>query len=139
MGTWAADSFGNDDAADWAFELTGCTDLSVIERAIESVLTDDPSDNYIEAPTAAEAIAAIETLARLQGNWGERSSYTAPMDAWVEAVRLAVPPALAAQAVRALDRIVGPSSELHELWAESEELDEWLASVADLRGRVRTS
>jgi Domain of unknown function (DUF4259) len=91
------------------------------------------------ATMAAEAIAAIEALARLQGNWGERSSYTAPMDAWVEAVRLAVPPALAGQAVRALDRIVGPSSELHELWAESEELDEWLARVADLRGRVRTA
>jgi Domain of unknown function (DUF4259) len=139
MGTWDADSFGNDDAADWAFTLKGCTDLSEIERAIASALDEDPADDYLEAPTAAEAIAAIETLARLQGNWGERTSYSEPMDTWVEAVRLSVPPALAVQAVRALDRIVGPSSELRELWAESTELDVWLASVADLRGRVRIS
>jgi len=137
MGTWDVGSFDNDDAADWAYELEDCGDLSVIENAIAGVL--DPGDDYVEAPVAAEAIAAIEVLARLQGNWGERSAYTETVDAWVERERLPVPAALAKQAVQALDRIVGEQSELRELWAESEEFDAWMASVAELRSRVRTS
>lgn len=137
MGTWDVGSFDNDDAADWAYELEDCGDLSVIENAIAGVL--DPDDDYVEAPVAAEAIAAIEVLARLQGNWGERSAYTETVDAWVERERLPVPAALAKQAVQALDRIVGEQSELRELWAESEEFDAWMASVAELRSRVRTS
>jgi Domain of unknown function (DUF4259) len=136
MGTWDVGSFDNDDAADWAYELEECGDLSVIENAIAGAL--DPSDDYLEAPVATEAIAAIETLARLQGNWGERSSYTETVDAWVERVRLPVPAALARQAMQALDRVVGEQSELRELWEESEEFDAWMASVAELRGRVRT-
>ena len=137
MGTWDVGSFDNDDAADWAYELEDCGDLSVIENAIAGVL--DPDDDYVEAPVAAEAIAAIDVLARLQGNWGERSAYTETVDAWVERERLPVPAALAKQAVQALDRIVGEQSELRELWAESEEFDAWMASVAELRSRVRTS
>lgn len=136
MGTWDVGSFDNDDAADWAYQLEDCGDLSVIENAIAGVL--DPGDDYVEAPVATEAIAAIEVLARLQGQWGERSAYTETVDAWVERVRLPVPAALAKQAVQALDRIIGEQSELRELWAESEEFDAWMASVADLRSRVRT-
>lgn len=136
MGTWDVGSFDNDDAADWAYELEDCGDLSVIENSIAGVL--DPGDDYVDAPVAAEAIAAIEVLARLQGNWGERSAYTETVDAWVERVRLAVPVTLAKQAVHALDRIIGEQSELRELWEESEEFDAWMASVAELRSRVRT-
>lgn len=136
MGTWDVGSFDNDDAADWAYELEDCGDLSVIENSIAGVL--DPGDDYVDAPVAAEAIAAIEVLARLQGNWGERSSYTETVDAWVERVQLPVPAALAKQAVQALDRIIGEQSELRELWEESEEFDAWMASVAALRSRVRT-
>jgi len=134
MGTWDVGSFDNDDAADWAYELDECSDLSVIENAIISAL--DPSDDYLEAPVATVAIAAIETLARLQGRWGERTAYTETVDAWVEGVRLPVPPALATQAAQALDRIVGEQSELKELWEESEEFDAWMAAIAELRRRV---
>lgn len=137
MGTWDIGSFDNDDAADWAYELEDCGDLSVIENAIASAL--DADDDYLEAPSATVAIAAVETLARLQGNWGERSAYTETADAWVERVKLPVPRTLAAQAVQALDRILGEQSELRELWEESEEFDEWKASIAELRGRVRTN
>jgi hypothetical protein len=137
MGTWDVDSFGNDDAADWAQSLDGCTDLSRLTLAIEAVL--DSAEDYLDAPVATEAIAAIETLARLQGNWGERSTYSEPVDVWVELVKLPVPPALARQAIEALDRITGPDSELRDLWAESEESGTWLASVAELRGRIRLS
>ncbi|MFN0098801.1 MAG: DUF4259 domain-containing protein [Gemmatimonadaceae bacterium] len=136
MGTWDVGSFDNDDAADWAFELEECGDLSVIEDAIASAL--DAGEDYLEAPTATVAIAAVETLARLQGFWGERSAYTEAVDAWVERVKLPVPPALAAQAVQALDRILGEQSELRELWEESEEFDAWKATVAELRSRVHT-
>ncbi len=135
MGTWDVDSFGNDDAADWAYGLEGCDDLSLIEGAIAAAL--DAEDDYLEAPVATEAIAAIETLARLQGRGGERSAYTETVDAWVARVRLPVPPALATRAVEALDRILAPRSELRELWSESEQLGAWTANVEDLRRRVQ--
>ena len=36
MGTWDVDSFGNDDAADWAQSLEGCVDLSLVTLAIDA-------------------------------------------------------------------------------------------------------
>lgn len=34
MGTWAVGSFGNDDAADWAFGLKNVKDLSLVESDV---------------------------------------------------------------------------------------------------------
>lgn len=33
MGAWSHDSFGNDDASDWAYRLEDCTDLSLIDAS----------------------------------------------------------------------------------------------------------
>jgi Domain of unknown function (DUF4259) len=134
MGAWANDAFGNDNACDWAFGLENADDLSLIEGALDKVLTN--CDEYVESTEACEAMAAIEVIARLQGNWGARNAYTESVDKWVEKTKLQPTAALARKAHLVIERILAENSELRELWQESEEYAAWLASVAELRGRV---
>ena len=63
MGTWAVDAFGNDDAADWAYGLENVKDLSLVEATLDKAIAS--AGEYLEAPEAAEALAAIEVIARL--------------------------------------------------------------------------
>ena len=135
MGAWGTGIFDNDTACDWAYELQGQRDLGVIERTLDAVI--ENGDEYLDAGESEEALAAAEALARLQGHWGARNSYTERMDAWVEAVGLAPSPALVRKAHAAIDRILAVDSELVELWSESDEFGAWKAAVADLRARLR--
>jgi hypothetical protein len=135
MGCWAIDAFGNDDAADWAYGLEECNDLSLIESTLDKVLA-VTSEEYLEAPYASEALAAIEVIARLQGHWGERNAYTETVDSWVEKTKLKPSQALMQKAYRTIERILSDQSELRELWEESEEFDAWRASVEELKSRV---
>ena len=54
MGTWSHESFGNDTANDWAYELEDATDFSVIEAALQVAL--DEGDEYLDADLAMEAM-----------------------------------------------------------------------------------
>jgi hypothetical protein len=135
MGAWSHDSFGNDDACDFASELERSNDLSVIEAALDSVL--DAGDQYLEAPEASRAVAAAEGVARLQGNWGKRDSYSEAVDAWVTRVKINPSDAIAQKARRVLDRIMTEPSELLELWQEGEDGGAWVAAIRDLKGRIR--
>ncbi len=135
MGAWAIDSFGNDDACDWAFELEKVNDLSLVEATLDAVL--DSGNEYVEAPEAASAIAAIKVIARLQGNWGKRSSYSENVDNWVEKNKLQPSTALAQKAHLVIDRILAEKSELNELWEESKDYEGWLASIAELKERIK--
>lgn len=136
MGTWAVDAFGNDYAQDWAEDLHETSNLDAVEDTLNTVLD---SGDYLEAPFAAEALAAIEVLARLQGKGGPRSEDSASVDEWVDA-RKAKPVKpradLAAKAAQAIERILAPDSELRQLWEDSEHYADWRASVEDLRARL---
>ena len=55
--------------------------------------------------------------------------------AWVDANSLEVDSDLHAKALMAIHRIE-TESELKELWEEADELDSWLASLEDLKGRL---
>jgi len=134
MGAWSADSFGNDDACDWASELEASADLSVVESALDRVL--EVGDGYLEAPEASQAIAAIEAIARLQGNWGKRDAYSETVDRWVENVKLTPDGSVVIKAHKVIERVLAEPSELLELWQESGEVETWLAAVHDLRARV---
>lgn len=135
MGTWAVDAFGNDYAQDWAQDLHETSNLDAVADTLNTAL-DTPGE--LDAPFAAEALVAIEVLARLQGKGGPRTDDSASVDEWVEARRPKAKPRadLAEKAVRALDRILSDESELRALWEESEHYAEWLASVEDLRSRL---
>jgi len=135
MGTWAVDAFGNDFAQDWAEDLHETSNLDAVEDTLNTVLD---SGAELEAPFAAEALAAIEVLARLQGKGGPQTEDSAAIDEWVEARKAKAKPRadLTEKALRAIERITAPDSELRQLWEESEHYADWCASVEDLRTRL---
>src|SRR5271154_6614721 len=114
MGAWSHESFGNDDACDWAGELAETDDLELIEATLDAVVAN--ADQYLEAPEASRAIAAAEAVARLQGHFGTRDGPSEPGDEWGGRFNLVPPGALARTARQALDRILVAPSELLELW-----------------------
>jgi hypothetical protein len=134
MGTWAVDAFGNDDACDWACGLEETKDLSFIDKTLSKVLAG--GEDYLEAPDACEGIAAAEVVARLQGKYGERNSYTEVIDNWVAEVKIKPTADINKKAHAVLDRVLSESSELLELWQDSGELDTWRKSVLDIKSRI---
>ncbi len=134
MGAWGIGNFDNDTAADWALNLENCNDLSFVEETLQQVLGGE--EDFLDADLACEALAAIEVVARLRGNWGERSAYSQPVDTWVEEHKLVVPPLLIDKSIKAIDRILAESSELNELWKETEEYEAWKGQLISLKKRV---
>ena len=127
MGTWSSEPFGNDTANDWAYGIDERRDFSLVEEAIRAVLDND--DDYLDSDLAAEAIAAVEVLAKALGRGTQSDAYTKKVDAWLRTISLRPSDALLVEARRALDRILEPASELNELWEESDHHAEWLAAV----------
>ena len=132
MGTWSHEPFGNDDACDWSYELLDSNDLSTVEAALNAVLN---SDDYLEAPAASNAVAAVEVIAKLLGKGTQTDTYTENVDKWVKDVHITPTPALIEKAKKALARILGDNSELKELWQESG-ATEWEASMNSLQAVV---
>jgi hypothetical protein len=136
MATWAVDTYGNDYALDWAQDLQEAGNLEPIESTLDYAL----GDGELEAPFGAEALAAVDVLARLQGNGAgagaDDGGSGADIDRWVAQRKQKVSPALAGKALRAIERVLGEQSELRELWQDSEHYEEWRAAVLALKARV---
>lgn len=131
MGTWSHAPFGNDSAADWAWELEGQTDFSLVAQAIQNVL--DTGTDYLEADPAVEAVAAAEVLAKALGRGTQADAYTEAVDTWLKTLTVKPTPELLAQSQAALTRIIAPDSELRELWEESEDFASWEVSIKALQ------
>lgn len=131
MGTWSHESFGNDTANDWAYELEDATDFAVIEAALQVAL--DEGDEYLDADLAMEAIAAIEVIAKRLGKGTQSDVYTEKVDQWLETISEQPSDDLLSLAKRVLERIVADDSELKELWLESDEYQLWLGNIQQLK------
>ena len=136
MGVWSHEPFGNDTANDWAYGLDKVADFSLIEHTMDQVL--QVNTEYIDASNAEEAIAAVETLAHALGRGTQSDSYTAKAEAWVKQLNAQPDIALRSKALQVLARVLSKESELNELWAESDEFDEWLSSIQRLRAAIET-
>lgn len=136
MGTWSVDAFGNDYAQDWAEDLAQVSNLEALENTLDTALAS--TEHGLEAPFAAEALVAIEVLARLQGKGGTSSEDSAAVDAWVAArkPKARLRSDLAAKAEQVLTLVLAPASELRQLWEDSEHYADWTASVSDLQARL---
>jgi hypothetical protein len=132
MGAWSHEPFGNDDANDWAYGLEGVGDLSLIEEALDRALE---AEEYLEAPEASEAVAAIEVLAKLLGKGTQTDAYTEKVDEWVKSISAQPSAAILTKANRALERILGENSELRELWEEGDS-QKWQSSLASLKQAI---
>lgn len=135
MGCWAIDSFGNDDAADWLYGLAEQNDLVLVRETISQLLT---ADGYLDAPYATEALAAIEVVAAALGRPTAAARANKDLMGWIARVKPLPEQSLVADAVRAVDRILAPESELRELWEDTDEFIEWQADVASLREQLVT-
>ena len=131
MGTWSHESFGNDTANDWAYELEDATDFVVIEAALQVAL--DEGDEYLDADLAMEAIAAVEVIAKRLGKGTQSDVYTEKVDQWLETISEQPRDDLLSLAKRVLERIVADDSELKELWLESDEYELWLGNIQQLK------
>lgn len=131
MGAWSHEPFGNDTAGDWSYELEESEGLQFLQETFEKVIAE--GEEYLEGPEGEEAVAAADVLARLAGHERKQDAHTEEVDAWVAACTEKPGPDLLSLAVRALDRVLAPDSELAELWEEGEGGGEWRAGVEALR------
>lgn len=135
MGAWGHDTFDNDSACDWAYELEECDDLSFIEETLNQVI--ECGDEYLDSDEASRALAACDVLGRLRGNFGVRNPSTEAVDGWVAAHTDLRADELLPLAHNVIDRILAKDSELLELWQDTDSLSEWQASVEALRTRLK--
>lgn len=133
MGAWGIGSFDNDHASDWLLDLIEGEDLAPMRAAIAQVLAED---DYLDSDLAVEALAAIEVLAATLGRPTAAIQDEAEFQAWLAELQLQGDPSLVPEALRALERILAPDSELRELWEETEDYEDWCADVARLRSHV---
>ena len=135
MGTWSHEPFGNDTANDWAYDLEGMKDFSLVAKAIQEVV--DNGADYLDADVAVEAVAAAEVLAKALGRGTQSDAYTEKVDVWIKSIAARPSPDLLSRAGAALTRILGPDSELRDLWEEGDGLEEWKASMEALRSALQ--
>ncbi len=135
MGAWAEDTFGNDTACDWVGSFLDNPGLDAVRSAIHLVL--ETGDDYLDSDEACECLAACEVIARLQGNWGSRNSYSEDLDKWIASNPTHVPDDLKYAADSAIERILGSESELPKLWDEGGRNETWHDSINDLRKRIQ--
>jgi hypothetical protein len=129
VGAWGTGSFENDDASDWVGELDTIAPADLTKILVQAA--DNPA--YLEAPAAYVAVAAGEVVAALKGSPAEGAP--AAVVEWAKKHPQALTPELKAIAIRALDR-VRRNSELKDLWMEADGLNDWIAAMRDLQGRL---
>ncbi|GAB2839592.1 hypothetical protein GCM10027277_03160 [Pseudoduganella ginsengisoli] len=134
MSVWDIGPFDNDLALDWVQDLQESNDLYYIEDTLNNVL--EEGETFIPMPFACEALAAIDVLARLQGQPGDEA--VDDVDAWVETLRKKFKRRadLVEKSLKALELIVSEKSELANEWAQTDEHVAWRGMVEQLRARV---
>lgn len=134
MGAWSGEPFGNDTAADWAWELDAQDDWQVVHDALNDAVT---STEYIDAEVATNAIAAAEVVAQGLGRATQDDGYTESVALFV--ARASKPTEKIVElAVAALAAASGPNSELTDLWAESDGA-EWSEANTRLKEALDSS
>lgn len=133
MGTWALHAFGNDEAADFLDDLTAKGDLELVTQAVQDAVE---QEDYLEAPSAELALAAIEVLCALRGSPSPLFLAQKDLPQWLDEQAGHDAQVSNDTALQAIDRLLGGSSELAELYEESDENEAWRNGVLALRERV---
>jgi hypothetical protein len=135
MGTWGSGIFDNDTALDWIEKLRKTSDLSLVEEALDKVLS--VGDQQLIMGHTEEGLAAAEVIARLQGNPGRKMGYTRDVARWVRKNKQIPSAKLSKKAILAIDRILTEPSEILGAWFKVEKFEEWKKKVENLRSRIR--
>lgn len=132
-GAWESDSFGNDDAMDWANQCTGSNGPKFIAFSLDAAL----SDGYLEAPDGSAAVAAAEVVAASRGK--PAKALPKELSSWLDKQQRAEIAKLAPIAAKAVSRVLnGPKSELRELWQENKkDFPAWRGHMQNLIARLQ--
>lgn len=130
MGAWGAGPFENDDASDWVWELEDDNDASVIIAALDDAI--DPAEDYIDADTANNAIAAAEIVASSRGQ--RHAALPTEAVVWLDASGSLITDEIVELARTAVARIL-EDSETRDLWAETGNTS-WVDYMTDLASRL---
>jgi hypothetical protein len=129
MGAWGTGHFDNDDACDFAGELGESPSWDRVRQALNGAIASD----YLEAPDASNALAAAAIVAAARS--GSADALPEDFQALPRALG-ALPQDLTSVALKAVQR-VATNSELAELWAESDDNNEWRAELAALEAGLK--
>jgi len=132
MGAWGTGAFENDAPGDLIVAVCDGGGLTMIEDSFDHVL--EAGSEYLEAPTAEEAVAAAAIVARLKD--GVALPGEDEIEAWIAQERPTASTALIAKARNALRRVITAPSELLELWQDAEEFPYFQAGIDDLLRRL---
>ncbi|WP_426043858.1 DUF4259 domain-containing protein [Caulobacter sp. DWR3-1-2] len=123
---WASGLFDNDEAMDFVGDLAEAPDWRTVVQMLDHVTK---TAGYLEAPEGEIAVAAAAIVAASIGD------VTILPDSHrdLKTALGAAPDGAVALARSALARVVGPASELDELWQEGEDHDAWLTQIAALQ------
>ena len=132
MGAWGADSFENDDAADWVADFCDAPDQILVMNAL-SAIGDLDSNEYLEAPDCSVGIAAAEVVAALKQ--APNPNLSEDTKSCLSTLNFKPDQRLVSVALKAIERIK-TNSELKELWDESETPGEWYQALSSLEGRL---
>ncbi len=130
MGAGGVGNFANDDAMDWVSELEHAKSSSFIAETLRVVT--ERGDEYLDANEASRALAAAEVVAALNQAGGPH--LPVEVKQWVSKHRVGSP-LLIQLALKAVQRIE-TSSELSELWDESDRAGEWYEVLDNLEARL---
>ena len=134
MGTWEVGVFDNDDASDWLDELVNVNSSDLLCDAIDAATS---AGEYLEAPEGSRLLCACEVIAALGGQ--PATNLPNVVLQWVKGHETLDIAALIPIALQAIDRVLGPGSELNQLWQENEsEYPRWRGTVLSIRDRLRT-
>lgn len=132
MSAWGVGPFQNEAAAEYAAEIAQDGAYALAE-AFDVAL--DPDNDYLEAEEGHRAVAAAETLAAVLT--GDTAALTdAALRAWVQNTDPAEVVHLRPHALEALERVLGPGSDLPDLWEDSEDADAWREDIQRLRAAL---
>lgn len=130
MGAWGNGIFQNDAALDWVCELEQVSDLSLIEQTFAFLLADDYA---IEFWDAMDGLAAVETVAAINGNMSEQL----PQEVfdWVHRYQF-VPDLDLTERARRVALKIRNESEGRYLWEENGEVNVWFDLVDEVLARL---
>ncbi|THF70618.1 DUF4259 domain-containing protein [Deinococcus sp. Arct2-2] len=130
MNVWGTGPFENDAGAAFVQEVVQDGEFALAE-AFEVAL--DPDTVFLAAEEGHRAYAAAAVLAAVLG--GETAGMTdAGLRSWVQNADQSDLAPLQDIARDALERIVGPDSELPDLWEDTADAEAWQAEIERLQG-----
>lgn len=132
MDIWGTGPFENEAGAAFADEVVQDGAFALAE-AFDVAL--DPDTDFLAAEEGHRTLAAAEILAAaLDGD--TQNIVSARLRAWVQEADQTDLLPLRDVGRDAVDRVLGPDSEVPDLWADNAEADEWTGAAQTLRARL---